>query len=792
MKQFNLTFLLLLAGVIAYAQQTVSGIVKDEQSAIPSATVLLLHAVDSSLALSELTDENGSFTFKNVVDGNYLLDVRFVGYNRYLQPLVQKTGIEVKLVRSTSQLNEVVVKSTLPQIQQKMGQITVNFEQASIPAGNNVLELLRKAPGVLVDGNGNVSMNGKGVLITIDDKQTYLSGEDLNNYLQSIPAEQVAQFELMSQPTAKYDAEGNTGIINIKMRLSKKAGLSGNVALSYGQGLKSSTHNSANLRYKKDKLSMQANAGYYLGQGFLKQKLERTASDIATNTPLSHVSQYADLNEIFEDYSLQLGADYAFSDKVKAGGTVQGIYHPNKERDVTTGTITDFVNNTQTQNESVNERGFVRYNTNTTAYVKYKPADEQTITADFAYRSSDQQDGQLLTSRNYGENGVEQDDFVLKSRFPLSLDVYVAQADYAGKIKDLQVQVGIKAAFVDNMLGSFNEKLKDDIWVYDANASNNYIYKENINAAYVNVSEEISTKWQAQAGLRVEQTHINGLEETTGAKFDRSFTSCFPTAYVSYKADDKNTFEVNAGRRINRPSYRSLNPFVFYLSQYSSRGGNPNLLPSFRKSLELKHNYNNHLFSSISVARVNGEVNDVTIYDAVTKAVHFTMANNVNKFNTHFSCNYNQQIVPWWTLMAGYDWYYNDYEDYNGNAVATSHGHSVSINNQFSFSGWNIDTVYVLNSGDLQTAAERNGPNQWMNASVSKKIWKDSATIKLSANDPFAIYIYTPSRNSNGVVMNASSQFATQQFSLGFTYNFGRNGENAQLRNANSEEAGRM
>jgi hypothetical protein len=794
MKHVFFTSVILLSALGAHAQHTVSGIVKDNAGAVSAVTISLLHAADSSWVQSELSDEQGGFSFQDVKDGKYLLDARLLGYERYLMPLEKWKGIEIILTRSLSQLKEVVVKSKAPVIQTEMGKMTVNFEQANISAGSNVLELLRKAPGVAVDGNGNVSMGGKGVLITIDDKQTYMAGEDLVNYLKALPAEQVAQLDLMSQPSAKYDAEGNTGIINIKTRKSKKAGLSGNVALSGGMGEYPSTHNSANITYRKDKLTLQANAGYLLGNGFLRHRQQRSFKDVNTNAITGTLDQKSFQQETFEDYNLRLAADYAANHKLTFGGSVQGIYHPNNQLDRSEATITDRTTGDITYNRSDNDRGFVRYNTNTTAYTKYVPAKDQTITGELTYRTSDQQDGQLLQSRNYNKYMMSQPDgLTLRSKYPLTMDVYVGNVDYAGTVgKDMKLEGGVKSVYLANEIGSINDIQHNGVWEYDSLRSNNYLYNENINAAYISASKSLSEKWQAQLGLRVENTNIYGLQEASGAELDRSFTSCFPTAFVSYKANEKNTLEMNAGRRISRPSYRDLNPFVFYLSQYNSSGGNPNLLPSYRYRVELTHNYDNKLISSIACSRAYDLINDATLYDAVTKAVHFTKQNNANKWVATFSVSYNQQIVPWWTLMTSYNWYYNDYEDYNGNSIAHSHGHSFAIGNQFNYKGWSVDTFYAFNSGDLQSSIERNGPSHWMNASVGKKIWKDTATIKLSADDPFAVYRYTTTQELQAVNIKGKGQFATQGFSLGFTYNIGKKMDNIREQNSNSEEARRM
>lgn len=793
MKQAIFTSAILLLAISAHAQQSVTGIVKDDGGTMSAVTVSLLNAADSSWVQSQLSDENGGFSFKDVKEGQYLLDARLLGYERYLQPLGTWQHVVIIMQRASSQMKEVVVKSKAPVIQTEMGKTTVNFEQATISAGSSVLELLRKAPGVTVDGNGNVLMGGKGVLITLDDKQTYLSGEDLVNYLKALPAEQVAQLDLMSQPSAKYDAEGNTGIINIKMRKSKKPGLSGNVALSGSMADYGSTHNSANIIYRKDKLTLQANAGYLLGNGFMRNNMVRTATDTLTGERTSTVDQYSYQHETFEDYNLKLSADYAFSDKLSIGASTQGIYHPNNEHDISDATIADHAKGDIILNSSTKDRAFVRYNTNASAYAKYTPAKDNVISTDVAYMSLNSRDGQLLDSKNYNQrfellpNGL-----MLKSDYPQAMHVYVANTDYSGIVaKDIKLEAGAKTSYITNETGSYNEVVQNGEWVYDSTRSNEYLYKENINAAYVSVGKNLSEKWSAQVGVRVEHTNINGLQKVNNKEFDRAFVTCFPTAFVSYKANDENRFELNAGRRINRPSYRDMNPFVFYLSQYNSRGGNPDLLPALRYRVELSHNYKNRFITSVSGSRVYGIINDVTIYDAVTKAVHFTQMNNANKWVATFSASYNQEIVPWWTLMTSYNYYYNDYETYQGDSIAHSHGHSFAIGNQFHYKGWSIDSFYAYNSGDLQSAIERNGSNHWMNASIGKKIWKDTATIKVSAEDPFAVYRYTPMQDLAGMKIRGNSQFATQQFSLGFTYNIGKKMDNVRQREA-SEEAQRM
>ncbi len=788
------TALCLYTSLLQAQQININGKVKDSQEAVAAATVSLLNATDSTWVRSELTDDNGAFTFSNVNDGKYLLNVAMVGYDRWVQPLTQTKDLAISLMRAVNQLNEVVVKSSVPTIQTALGKMTVNFEQAAIPAGNSVLELLRKAPGVVVDGRGNISMNGKGVLVMINGKQTYLAGDDLSNYLKSLPAEGVAQLDLMSQPSAKYDAEGNSGIINIKLKKNKKAGLSGNVALSVSDNTYFFTRNSGNVNYRKDKLSLYANASQLHGTGFLRKRDERRVIDENTQKITEAINQSSFQKETFGDYSLKVGGDYELNEKLSAGASVKGIYHPNTQRDLSTSTIFDNVNNIIIDNASENQRGFWRRNLNSNVNLNYKPAKDHELSVDVDNLRLTQRDGQNLTSKNYNEQEQElPTGLMLKSYFPLDINVSVGKIDYAGKMNDkLNLEAGVKASYVQNEAGSFNDIYRSGNWEYDNIRSNNFIYNENINAAYVSADKQLGKKWQAKAGLRMENANIRGLQEVTGQSFSRSLTSLFPTLFVSYKLDEHNSFEVNAGRRINRPSYRTLNPFAFYLSQYTYTSGNVNLMPEFRHFTELKHNYKNKLFSEISYARVYNTINTgVILYDAVTKALQNTYLNGGSKTNMHCAVVYSEEVAKWWTLSASYEWYHNDYEDSNGNTLAMSDGHSVNVVNQFNYRGWALDTLYAYNSGDLQSATERSKPSHWMEASISKKIWKDTAVVKLSMEDPFHMYRYQAVQNGPGVENSSVNQFATRQYALGFTYNFGKK-QDVKQHNSNVEESKRM
>jgi hypothetical protein len=774
MRALFLILLVLTGADLANAQKiNIDGIVKDNSDKpVVDASVSLLKAADSSWLQSTLTDDKGGFRFTNIAKDAFLLNVDAAGYERAVIPVTKYTDVAITVTQKLHELAAVEVKSNAPKIRSELGKLIVNFEETSVSGGDNVLDLLRRAPGVTVDGNGNISMNGKGVLVTINGKQSYLSGDDLISYLKGLSAEQIAQLELMNQPSAKYDAEGNAGIINIKTKKIKKPGFNGNAEASYKQGVYPTMNGRANLNFKQNSLTLFANAAYLHATGFLNQDQLRTTTD-SNNVQTTQVVQNSFLKETFEDYKLTTGFEYEFSPKTNVSGSLTGVYHPNTEKDITNGTIHDLVSNETIYNTSGLNSGLLRKYMEGNLYADYKPGKDHDLSMEingfFWYQKTHKQ----LTSQNVDEYGqLLPDGLLFNSAAPQHINVLAGRADYSGSLGNkIKFEAGLKSSYLMNNTNPVFYVYENSQWQYDTTRSNNYKYSENINAAYVSAGKEYK-KWQVKLGLRAEQTNIRGIQTVHDQQFDKSFLSLFPTVFVSYKLNEQNTFELDYGRRVTRPSYRDLNPFLSYLSQYSVSSGNPDLLPQYKNSITLRHNYKNMLFSEVSCGRVSDMINPVIDYDEASKIVLKTLHNYAQKYNVHAGVSLNKELRPWWTLTSSCDFYFNEYRD-SSRFLASSTGQSFSISNEFKLKGWSFFAHYNYNSGDLQSLVERNGNSQWMATSIAKKMWKDTATVKISFEDPFALYRYTPHSSWNGVTTDSRMQYQTQSVTLAFTYNFG-------------------
>jgi hypothetical protein len=777
---------------------SVNGNVSDKANGgIASASVLLLNPADSSLVSSSVTDSTGSFTIEHVARGSYLAKIAADGYSELTQPLEVNSTMTISYsLNKNTTLNEVVVTNKKPFIESSFGKTTLNLNATSISAGSSALDILRKSPGVKIDGNGNVLLNGNGVLVLIDEKQTYLSGKDLEEYLKSLSAEQLVQVELMTQPSAKYDKEGGGGIINLKTTQIKKRG--GNAILtssvSFAQRVHPATRSNLNLNYNTEKWSLFANAGYLHIQGFLDQQINRDIKDLQTQA-MSTVNENGFYKETFEDYNLHVGGDYKVNKKTTIGASAKGIYHPNRETDELYTTLTDD-QNIVTITKGLRTHEHHKNSVMGNAYVTYVPDEKTNLSVNADYILRDQYTHLLMANSNYNQQ-MEPVPGALTalSETPLRIDLYSLKADYTKDINDkTKLEAGIKSSLADIDNENDFQVLANNTWQHDTLRSNHFIYRENINAAYASLSRKFTDKLDAQIGLRAENTQIEGIQKAGGRQFSRSFTALFPTAFIGYKFNDKHSVELNYGKRIERPAYNSLNPFIQYASQYQYETGNPGLLPSYSHTIELKHNYNNMLFTGLELRRRTNVVNPVVTYDPASNTVIFSSANNADKNIAHLSSYYTKDLFSWWNFAASADMYYQAYKlKGNSEIYADAVAYALGVNSQFKVSkSVSIDTSYQYSSRDLQSMIDRNRPMQWLSISISKKVLKDTASVKLSFEDPLNAYRYDYVSNWNGVETAFANKYLSQQVSVGFTYNFGKLKEDIQRNNSAVEEAKRL
>ncbi len=791
-------FLTLSFAGFAQKTSTISGEVKDEaKKPLAGITISLLRVKDSSLVKADITDKAGAYVFAGLKDGSYLIAATAAGYKKSFSALVQIKDGGVAVVPSfhlqpeTKNLKEVTVTGRKPMFEQKPDKLVVNVDASPTNAGANALEVLEKSPGVTVDKDGNISLKGKaGVQVFIDGKPAYLSGADLANYLRNMQGSQLEQIEIMTNPPAKYDAAGNSGIINIKTKKSKQMGYNGSLTTGYTQGRYQRYANSFNFNYRKNKVNLFANGNFNARNSFQELNIQRSFSNQTTKEIVSLFEQ--ETNMIHKNRSLngKVGLDFFATKKTTLGVTANGFYSPGKF--LSSSDINIYSPNhtllRKTFGKADNSSIWKHFGSNLNFRHVFDTTGRE-ITADIDHLRYDVDNTQSLFNR-YENNtgGYLMLPDTLYGNLPQQIRIYTGKVDYVHPFKKgLKFEAGFKIGFVETDNDARYDSLLNNSMKLDSARRNHFVYDEYINAAYVNFSKQLNKKISAQVGLRLENTTANG--HSTGytlndarnkfvdfdTTFHLSYTQLFPTAYIQYAINKNHSLGLNYGRRIRRPDYESLNPFVEFIDRYTYEQGNPNLRPQFSHNIELSHTYMGFLTTTLNYTNTNNIIQEVLEQNEVKNESYIKRANIAKQQQLGIAVSAFKQIKKW-SGNIYVNVYNNKFEGLvNGDFVTLGRTTMVlSASNSYKFGkDWTTEI-----SGFYRTAGYEGvfhiRPLGELNFGVSKPVLKGKGTVRLSVRD-----ILWTQRGQGEIkygLVNASFQQRRDSRTVGmtFTYRFSK------------------
>lgn len=792
---------LLTLSIFSYAQtkSALSGRVADASKiGIASASVTVLRAKDSSVVKLTVTDKEGRFEFASLPDGRFFVNISAVGYAGYYSAPFDVSGAASKDLETvilnvqSKDLKAVAVVARKPLVEQKLDRTIVNVEAAVTNVGASALEVLEKSPGINVDKDGNISLKGKsGVQVFIDGRPSYLSGTDLANLLRNMNANQLDQIEIMTNPPAKYDAAGNSGIINIKTKKTKTMGYSGSLSLTYGQGVYHKLNESANFNYRKNKVNLFANVGYSNRENFNTMRIQRKFIDAGSKELISHFDQESRMRDGGQSFNGKIGMDYFASKKTTFGIVLGGFNNPGTFSNNSDVFIADKVNVLQaiTRASTTNDRSWKNYSTNLNFRHVFDTTGRE-LTADvdvLGYRSKNDQ--RLINAYFDANNQPGETPDTLLGNLPQNINIYSAKMDYLHPLKKgAKFEAGIKTSFVETDNDAIYDSVQNGLPVRDINRSNHFVYRENVNAAYVNYSRPITKKLSGQFGLRLEHTIAKGHQITTGEKFNRNYAQLFPTAYLQYAMDQKNTFVLNYGRRIQRPNYEDLNPFIMFLDKYTYEQGNPNLRPQFAHNVELSHTFKGFLTTTLNYTKTTDIITEVLTQEPSSNETAVTPNNIASQQQYGISVSANVPFTKWWSANLYANVYNNQYKgiinnDYVELGATTG---QFNVSNQFKISS----TISAELSGFYRTPSAdgvfRIQGFGMANAGVSKQIMKGKGSVRLSVRDIF----YTQKIKGYSRFSNIDAAFQQRRdsrvYSVNFTYRFSKGKANGNKRRTSS------
>lgn len=787
-------------GLFSFAAQAqtgkVNGTVTASQKAVESASVGVLRAKDSSVVKLGVSDKTGHFEIEKLADGKYVVLIQNVGFAKYYsepftisaaQPVY--TLKEIALVGNAKKLEDVTVVSKRPFVEQRVDRTIINVDATPSNTGTTVMEVLEKSPGISVDKDGNISLKGKqGVMIMLDGKPTYLGGEDLANLLKNMPSANLDQIEIMTNPPAKFDASGNSGVINIKTKKTRTVGYNGSVTASHGQGVYGKENLSANLNFRQNQFNFFGNGSYYYNDQFSNIKLTRKFRDQNTGELLSNFDQLAASNRNGNGFNYKIGADYFMNKKTTFGVVVNGNQNNNDEGIGNTSLISDKNGALTTRTQATNSMHGKFNNTGVNFNLRHVfDSTNRELTADLDYVNYNTASQQLLSNNFYDNTGAKQSpDETLRGNIPSAINIYSFKADYTQPLKDKvsRFEAGVKSSYVetDNDAQYANFNNATGVFVPDMARSNHFVYKENINAAYVNLSKQLTKIWGAQLGLRMENTNLSGNQLTSGQTFKRSYTQIFPTAYIGYTPNEKNQFSLNYGRRIDRPNYQDLNPFYNFLDKYTYQVGNPYLNPQFSHNFELNHTYNNVLTTSLNYSITKDIIQEILEQVDSTHTSYIKRANIAKRSSLGLSMSYNAPLTKWWRTSIYGNLFYNKFSGYinNGYVVVDGTAFSGNINNQLTFGkGWSGEVSAFYRSKMVQGVLVAN--SMWaMNIGIAKNILKNQGNIRLAVRDLFYTQVFSGYSKYQNIDVAINQSRDSRVVNLSFTYRFAKGKTAAQ------------
>ncbi|SEI39188.1 Outer membrane receptor proteins, mostly Fe transport [Dyadobacter sp. SG02] len=811
MKTFFTILTLCLTSLNALGQtgNTISGTVKDSgNESLPGATVRLLKATDSTLVTGETTDMNGNFRFNNLENNTYMLAISAMGQKDFKSTALTIDGGHssialpaiILLPAKSIELGEVVVKAKKPLIEQEIDRTIVNVDAMIGSATNNTFDVLSKTPGVSVNANGEISLNGKGgVMVLIDGRSTYMSGADLAAYLKSLPGGVLDRIELMDNPPARYDAAGNA-VIDIRLKKTRTGGLTGSVALGGSQGRYSRSNDALNLNYNQRKLNLFANLGYSYEKNYSDDDFSRRYYD-ESGALKSRVQLKNDQKSAANGYNINLGMDLAATSKT-VFGTILNFNGSSRKGDFSyesaqRNALNALINSGNGSTVSKDTRNNTSINLNMLHKLNDKGRE---LAMDANYLNYHTRGTQDLENRLFDENGSTASRELFRYRTPSEISIYTLKADYAHPLKNkARLEAGFKSSYVDNDFVFNYYNTNDGSAIIDNRRSNHFQYRENINAAYVS-GEKRWKRFGVQMGLRLENTVAKGNQlgndSVLAMRFTKNYTKLFPSIFLNYKLNEQNAFVLMAVRRISRPNYQMLNPFVFYKDQYTYSAGNPHLIPQYQDRLELKYQHKHFLNMGLSYNRFTNTI--FTTIQAQGDTFTSRPDNIARGYMVLLNTSISGQVTSWWynntTLrlsritMKGP--LYTEALNYGTNVAR------LELNNYFNLgNGWNAEFGGYYASRDLNGQAQTSGMFR-VNGGIQKKIWKGKGAVALNFEDLFHSWVYHNRsfsiRQSDYSQVNRTD---TQRINIALNYKFGKETFARKRRhnnNASDDEKGRV
>ncbi|SMC45942.1 outer membrane beta-barrel protein [Moheibacter sediminis] len=773
------------------AQELVKGKVVDEQTneTVLFADISVFEKENKQFVDTFYTDENGNFEFElNQNPTAFYLEIESIGYESQTYVIENQNPILIKLKTDKSiELSAAVISAKKKAISIKGDKIIYDVEQMGISDGNNGLETMQQLPGISLDKDENLKFRGStGIQIMINGKKSMLQGDALREFIRSLKGDDIKSVEIISQPSARYEASGTTGILNIVLKRNISQTLGGNIYTYAGYGEYFKHQTGGRFFYNDEKWSINASGSYYKGKSFNDREVNQT---IELENGQRNILQTNYWLPETESKSFNLGVERKLN-KNQLISTEWQIY-TERGTELTNGKTLDYLNS-ELQNE-----------VNLLKNVK-TPIDQ--ISGNLFYNfTSDSLKTKIDAQINYSYyeksiNGFQRNDFSsgafnqLDGLNKTNYNLMNAQVDWNQKLSErLNLEAGAKFSYVDmDYFNQYTAEEGNNFIIPDSLMVNDFLYKEKLTSAYSQLNYTIE-KWTFLAGLRMENYNYEAISQVNNQTNKDNYTNWFPSASVSYQ-NDNHQYRLSYSRRISRPSYLGLNPYYQYLDAYSIEKGNPALKPEFYDSFEINYIYKNSLsFGLYGYLYKDGFVNVIDYQDSENyNIIYESNASSGSRFG--FSASIPYELGKWWTMQFSLDAYLSDEKSEIPNYAYEGNGYGYEVNMYHRFNlpkSW-IFTLSGFLSGRNQTPTGYRPLLYDFSTSVKKSFMEDKLEFAAGCSNILKKSMYNNYSTVDNVKTHWINKWETRRFYLQLTYRFGGNKEKKVKNTSLDEEKSRM
>jgi len=775
-----------MTALAANAQQ-IKGIATDKDGKpVVGATISLLKDTGRAVVKLAVSRDNGAYIFSDIKEGNYRVSASHVGFQPVVSAPFALTGTEatapgLQLAKATGDMKAVVVTAQKPIVEVKADKTILNVESTINAVGSDALELLRKAPGVTVDKDDNLSLSGKnGVQVYIDGRPTPLSGQDLANYLRSIQSSNIEAIEMITNPSAKYEAAGNAGIINIRLKKNKSFGTNGSVNAGWNIGTFPKYNAGFSLNHRNKGVNIFGTYNYNQGINQSTIALKRTILD-------TFFDQHGTLKNYNNSHNFKAGADFFLNKQstlgVMVNGTISNPHNTNYSETyisyVPTGVVDRIL---VADNSAVTRRNNVNENLNYT----YNGPKGKSLTINLDHGDYDINSDQHQPNYYYEPTHTTIiDSNIYNIIAPTKFSVNSLKVDWEQDFKKGKLGFGGKTGYVETDNDFQSYKYINNVKELEKERSNRFKYTENINAAYVNYNRAFKG-FMLQAGLRMENTNSTGnstgqKENGTGwvkhdSTFTRNYFDFFPSAAVTFNKNPMSQVSITYSRRIDRPFYQDLNPFESRLDEYTYQKGNIDLRPQYTNSFGLTHTYKYKLNTTLNYSHVKDMF--TMLIDTMGSKAFVSKKNlasqDVISLNMSYPFMYKSYSV-FGNLNTNYSKYKADFPD--GKKVdLNAFGLSFYAQNSLKLSKvWTAELTGFYNAPTIYQGSFKAKSLFSVDAGVQRQLMQGKATLRASVSDIFHTLKFRATSDYAGQVTHINANWESRMFKLNFVYRFGSN-----------------